>query len=59
MPFFWTSVLLALTFGIIMAALTDAYLAGDTGWAAFFAIAAVANLGVYLLNVRWWLAWAN
>lgn len=46
--------LLCLTFGTLLAACHDAWLAGDHGWASFFAFATAITVVLYLYVVHLW-----
>lgn len=50
----WAAILLAATFGLLTAAITEALTEHRHGWAGFFIAAAILDVIVYFYVVRCW-----
>lgn len=47
--------MLCIVFGLMAAACHEAWIAGDTVWSAFFALAATADVIMYFYAVHLWM----
>ena len=54
----YAALLLIVTFGLLLAAMHEAMLAGDDGWMVFFSLATIADVALYFWIAQGWIMWA-